>query len=464
MTGMRIISNNSRHTTSTETFRSALDYDGEDSLCRALQSQLHIDSSDWVLPSIDESPCSFTVQEEAKRLHILKSYQVLNTDNEEAIDQFAEEVRASFDVPWACLSLVDMGRQYTKAFERQDIAFPKEISRQDSFCSRTILQDSLLIVKDLLLDDRFKDSKLVKGTGPLFRFYAGAPLVSPEGAKLGTLCLLDRDPRPQGLTAQEQETLLNQAKEMMQMLVDRRNKLSTQRKRSESPPPTSPRLEPSEKKCCEMSCDSVIPLPQLNVQLPDPVKSTLNPDEYLLALIEAMYGVKPVVKAALELVDYFDIITEEQMAAYNMDVVTACRQNDVEKLQSFVEASGRDVLDCYNRFGEGLLNMACRRGFKDIVKFLLSDKVKLSIRIRDDYGRTPMHDTCWNPEPQTEIVSWLMAVDPTLFLVADKRGFTPFQYARQNDWPVWRQFLFSNRDRLSGLFADPRVLKQFVSH
>jgi hypothetical protein len=246
------------------------------------------------------------------------------------------------------------------------------------------------------------------------------------------------------------------------MLVDRRNTLSQQRKRSESPPPTSPRMEPRDKKCCEMSPGDIIPLPRLNVQLPDPVKSTLNPDEYLGALIHAMYGVKPRVRPALELDDYFDEITEEQMAAYNMDVVSACRQADVDKLKSLFEASGRDALVCYNRFGEGLLNMACRRGFQDIVQFLLSDEVGLSVRIRDDYGRTPMHDCCWCADPQPEICSWITAVDPTLFLVADKRGFTPFQYARQNDWPLWRQFLFSNRDRLAGLFAEPDVMKQFL--
>ena len=442
----------------SSSFRTALNYDSEESLCQALRTQLDVTSSDWVLPSIDQTPCSFSVNDEARRLQVLKSYQILNTDNEQSFDQFTEQVRAAFDVPWACLSLVDMGRQWTKAFERQDIEFPKEISRQDSFCSRTILQDSLLIVNDLLLDERFQKSQLVCGTGPCFRFYAGAPLVSPEGVKLGTLCLLDKDPRPQGLSKQEQEVLLRQSKEMMQMLVERRNRLGSQRKRSESPPPTSPRMEPRDKKCCDLSLANMILLPRLDAKLPDPKTSTLNPDEYLGALTQAMYGVKPSVKPALELDEYFDAITEEQMSAYNMDVVTACRQNDVDKLRSFFEASGREALDCYNRFGEGLLNMACRRGFKEIVQFLLSREVALSVRIRDDYGRTPMHDACWNPEPQVEICSWIMAVDPSLFLVADKRGFTPFQYARQSDWPVWREFLFSNRERLGGLFAE----KQFI--
>jgi GAF domain-containing protein len=178
-------------TASGSTFRSALDYESEDDLCRALQSQLSLESSDWVLRRVRHNErCSLSVQEELRRLQVLKSYQILDTDNEQALDDITESVRASFDVPWASVSLVDMGRMWIKSFERQDIPYSKQISRHDSFCSRAILQEgnSVLVVPDLLLDDRFKDSQLVCGQGPCFRFYAGAPLVSPEGVKLGTLC------------------------------------------------------------------------------------------------------------------------------------------------------------------------------------------------------------------------------------------------------------------------------------
>jgi hypothetical protein len=96
-----------------------------------------------------------------------------------------------------------------------------------------------------------------------------------------------------------------------------------------------------------------------------------------------------------------------------------------------------------------------------MAKFLLSEEVKLNVRVRDDYGRTPLHDACWHPEPQLEICGWIIEQDPSLFLVADKRGFSPFQYARPNDWPVWREFLFQNRERLAAL-AQTEVLSKFA--
>jgi hypothetical protein len=448
-----------------KSFRSALHYESEDELCEALQSQLDIGSSDWILRPVGDEPCSLSVKEEARRLNILKSYQILNAENEEALDRVTESVRASFDVPWACISLVDMGRQRWQTFERQDIEYPKDVSRHDAICSRTILQnsDSVLVVKDLLLDDRFKDSQLVRGKGPCFRFYAGAPLVSPEGARLGALCLLDKDPRPQGLDAEEQKVLLRQARDIMQLLVDRRSKMMQQQQSIPNSRTVSLVTEDDEASPPRnLAPLKLIPRAYSEAELPDPVTSTLDPEEYLFALTRAMYGVELQVRPAMELQDFFRSITEEQMAAYNMDIVSACRRNDVGALREFLQTRGRESLNCFNRFGEGLLNMACRRGFKEIVQFLLSDEVCLGVHVRDDYGRTPMHDTCWNPEPQLEICAWIMAEDPCLFLIADSRGYTPFQYARKSDWLVWRKFLFSNRDLLANLAAQPSVLNQFL--
>jgi hypothetical protein len=95
-----------------------------------------------------------------------------------------------------------------------------------------------------------------------------------------------------------------------------------------------------------------------------------------------------------------------------------------------------------------------------MVQFLLSEPVNLNVRIRDDFGRSPLHDACWNPEPQLEIASWIMQRDPSLFLIADKRGFSPFQYARPSDYPVWRQFLFGQREHLEAL-TGPEATNMF---
>jgi len=180
-----------------------------------------------------------------------------------------------------------------------------------------------------------------------------------------------------------------------------------------------------------------------NVNLPDPSQN-VDPDVFLSQILQAQYGFTLKTKAALDMEDgFFPEITDEQITAYDMKLVVACRENDVETVKSLVEKDGMEA-DCCNRFGESLLHMACRRGFKEMVEYFLMD-VKLGVRIRDDCGRTPLHDACWNPQAQTEILKWLIERDPSLLLISDKRGSTPFQYARPQDWPIWRQFLLDNR-------------------
>lgn len=198
-----------------------------------------------------------------------------------------------------------------------------------------------------------------------------------------------------------------------------------------------------------------------DAELPTPENSKVEPDEYLLQLVKALYGVDVKVRNGLELgEDYFKPITDAQQAAYTMDVLTPARDNDVKTLKNLVKEKGPQTVDCVNRFGESLLNLACRRGFTEVAEFLLSDEIDLDVRLKDDFGRTPLHDACWHPKPQLDICGWLIKRAPSLLLVTDKRGNTPFKYARAEDFPTWRQFLFDNRDSLH-LLTEPTTLKQF---
>jgi hypothetical protein len=311
--------------------------------------------------------------------------------------------------------------------------------------------------------------------------------VTPEGSKIGSLCILDREPRPEGLLESQRELLLSKADEVMKLLVERRDQMQTMKKRpsetnlQQLATGSSENIKHSENSFSEQK-DQIEDQTQVNLtwkrtrpdqevfdqiivtdekQILPAADSSVDPDDYLIQLLQAMYpNVKLGVKSALELDGYFPSITEEQMAAYGMEVVNLARSNNVDGLRQYHAKHGRAALDCYNRFGEGLLNMACRRGFVEMAEFLLSPPVDLDVRIRDDYGRTPMHDACWNPEPQLEICAWIMKKDPSLFLVADKRGFTPFQYARKSDWGVWNKFLFDQCQHLRAL-ANPEVIKRF---
>jgi GAF domain-containing protein len=121
------------------------------------------------------------------RLRALRELLILDTPPEERFDRIVEFAAAEFDVPIALISLVDRDRQWFKARVGLDAC---ETAREISFCGHAILQRDVFEVLDATLDPRFADNPLVLGA-PFVRFYAGAPLVLPGGAAIGTLCLID---------------------------------------------------------------------------------------------------------------------------------------------------------------------------------------------------------------------------------------------------------------------------------
>ncbi len=131
---------------------------------------------------------------EAERLETLRSLSILDTPPEERFDRFTRLARRMFDVPIALVSLVDTNRQWFKSRQGLDAT---ETSREISFCGHAILEREPLVIPDALCDERFADNPLVTGE-PRIRFYAGYPLAAPNGARLGTLCLIDRNPRHLG--------------------------------------------------------------------------------------------------------------------------------------------------------------------------------------------------------------------------------------------------------------------------
>lgn len=129
--------------------------------------------------------------DESDRLAALRELLILDTPPEERLDKIVQFASVEFNVPIALVSLVDSNRQWFKARVGLDTC---ETAREISFCAHAILQPDILLIPDALADPRFADNPLVTG-GPLIRFYAGAPLVLPSGFAIGTLCLIDTQPR-----------------------------------------------------------------------------------------------------------------------------------------------------------------------------------------------------------------------------------------------------------------------------
>lgn len=126
------------------------------------------------------------------RLDALVSYAILDTAPEPEFERAVDVARTLFQAPIALVSLIDRNRQWFKARRGLEMV---EGPREDAFCGHAIMDDDVMVVTDAAADPRFADNPLVVGA-PHIRFYAGAPLITPSGFRLGTLCVIDTEPRP----------------------------------------------------------------------------------------------------------------------------------------------------------------------------------------------------------------------------------------------------------------------------
>uniref|UniRef100_A0A7S2Y7S2 Response regulatory domain-containing protein n=1 Tax=Entomoneis paludosa TaxID=265537 RepID=A0A7S2Y7S2_9STRA len=237
--------------------RSVVDYDSEDALRKALMAVKLPDDSpadmqtddalsakpssgnvseiggaatmesehmDWVLPSFDPETTEVqSMKEELHRLQVLKSYLILDADREDAFERLTGLAARFFHVPIALVSLVDLGRQWFMS--NRGLGDVRETPRKHAFCAHAILnKHNILIVPDASKDFRFRDNPLVTGP-PNIRFYAGAPLISPEGYKLGTFCIIDDKTRMAGLSQDDQASLRDLADMAVKEMVERRTSL-----------------------------------------------------------------------------------------------------------------------------------------------------------------------------------------------------------------------------------------------
>ena len=130
-------------------------------------------------------------RQESERVSALKGYGVLDTPNEPQFDSIVRDAAKRFGAPIALISLIDENRQWFKAKVGLE---PSETPRNISFCTHAIRGPEVFVVNDAMTDDRFSSNPLVTGD-PSIRFYAGAPLKTEAGQRIGTLCVIDSRPR-----------------------------------------------------------------------------------------------------------------------------------------------------------------------------------------------------------------------------------------------------------------------------
>ncbi|GAA0580084.1 PAS domain S-box protein [Caenispirillum bisanense] len=142
---------------------------------------------------------------EAARLGRLRAYQILDTAPEAEFERVTRLAASLLDMPIAAVSLIDSDRQWFKSIVGLDV---RETPREVAFCAHAICGEGVMEVPDATRDPRFADNPLVTGA-PGIRYYAGAPLVTRDGIALGSLCVIDRQPRT--LTADQRQVLADLA-------------------------------------------------------------------------------------------------------------------------------------------------------------------------------------------------------------------------------------------------------------
>lgn len=162
-------------------------------------------------------------EDESERVKALRKYNILDSASEKTFDEIVALASFICQTPISTITLIDDHRQW---FKSQTGLTDSETSRDIAFCAHAILSDEIMIVEDATLDERFATNPLVTGH-PDIRFYAGMPLINPDGYKLGTICVIDTKPR--GLTEQQNFALKVLSGQVMNLFELRRKNAELER-------------------------------------------------------------------------------------------------------------------------------------------------------------------------------------------------------------------------------------------
>ena len=163
----------------------------------------------------------------------------------------------------------------------------------------------------------------------------------------------------------------------------------------------------------------------------------LSPARYLSLALKNK-GIKDRIgPLTVEQAMFFEPYREAQMPN---DLLRAVRKNDVDELKGFK----MEELKQRNEFGESLLHLVCRHGFKDCIEYLLKE-ANLPLNVRDKFGRSPLHIACLSHKPNFDNIILILKEEPKLVVFEDDKGKLPFDYISTKDYGRWSRFLSEER-------------------
>ncbi len=154
---------------------------------------------------------------EDQRVAALRRYEILDTQAEAAFDELTQLASRILNTPMSLISIVDSARNWIKSGVGVDAG--SESMRDTAFCAHAVAQDEIMVVPNMIEDDRFVDHPMVTENG--VRFYAGQQLTTEDGHNIGTLCVLDSKPRE--FSDEQRETLRILGRQVMSQLELRKS-------------------------------------------------------------------------------------------------------------------------------------------------------------------------------------------------------------------------------------------------
>lgn len=309
---------------------------------------------------------------EIERLAELERFLIMDSSPEREFDELTELMARIAEVPICLISLVDEHRQWFKSKVGLEV---KETPRSWSFCQYTIQQDNILEINDASIHPLVRNSPLVTGP-PNIRFYAGAPLVTSSGYKLGSLCVIDS--KPSSLNAVQRQalsTLAAQASKQMESRLMMKKYARSLRESHEQRQQLNEMNQAKGKLLSIISHDFRSPLSQLKNFTTLLKLGVLTPDEHE----KILNGIDEHLLHTLSLIDNLLLWSKQQMGGFKIQPTNFNVSDVVEEILALFHQQFLDKqVKVSSNISTSLSLIADEQMVKIILRNLISNAIKFT--------------------------------------------------------------------------------------